>query len=175
MVLNVLIVIGIVIAMPFIIALFVNKDYVIEREIVINRPKEEVFDYIKLSKNQDYYSKWVMTDPLMTKNFNGVDGTVGFVYAWNGNKKAGEGEQEIIKLLDGVHVTNEVRFTRPFKNIAYTNMRTETTSDNNTKVKWNMEGKNAYPLNFTNLFIGRMLRNDLAESLSNLKTILERK
>lgn len=39
-----------------------------------------------------------MTDPNMRKNFKGTDGTVGFCYAWDGNKKAGKGEQEIIAL-----------------------------------------------------------------------------
>lgn len=36
-----------------------------------------------------------MLDPNMEKEFKGTDGTVGFIYGWNGNKEGGEGEQEI--------------------------------------------------------------------------------
>src|SRR5476649_899486 len=88
-----------IIAIPFIVAIFKPEEYVIEREIVIKRPKADVFNYVKLLKNQDHYSKWVMTDPSMKKSFTGTDGTVGFIYAWDSeNKQAGKGEQEIIKL-----------------------------------------------------------------------------
>ena len=65
-----------------------------EREITIKKPRHEVFDYIKIPKNQENYNKWVMMDPNLKKDFRGTDGTVGFVFAWHGNKQAGEGEQE---------------------------------------------------------------------------------
>jgi len=79
-------------------ALFMKKDSLIQCSIIINKPKQEVFNYVKSLMNQEKFSKWVMTDPNMRKNFKGTDGTVGFCYAWDGNKKAGKGEQEIIAL-----------------------------------------------------------------------------
>ncbi len=36
-----------------IIALFVKKEYFLQREITINKPKQDVFNYIKYVKNQD--------------------------------------------------------------------------------------------------------------------------
>ena len=42
-----------------------------------------------------------MVDPNMKKEFKGTDGTTGFIYGWNGNKKAGEGEQEIKNMVAG--------------------------------------------------------------------------
>lgn len=54
-------------------------------------------------------------DPNMKKDFRGTDGTVGFVYAWDGNKKAGKGEQEIKKITEGERVDVEVRFEKPLK------------------------------------------------------------
>ena len=35
-----------------------------------------------------------MADPNMKKSYSDIDGTVGFIYAWDGNKEAGKGEQE---------------------------------------------------------------------------------
>src|SRR6478736_279635 len=84
------------IAILLIVALFVKKDFKVEREIVINKPKKEVFDYIRFIKNQDHYSKWAMMDPNMKKTYTGTDGTVGFISAWESeNKNVGTGEQEI--------------------------------------------------------------------------------
>src|SRR3954464_4013623 len=94
--LNIAIVIGILVVLLLIIAFFSKKDYAIEREIVINKPRQEVFNYIKYLRNQQNYSKWVMMDPDMEKDFKGTDGEVGFVYSWKSNNKdVGQGEQEI--------------------------------------------------------------------------------
>src|SRR6187551_152729 len=129
------------IALFFALALFMKKEYTIQREIVISKPKYVVFDYVKYLKNQDYFNKWVMIDPSMKKEYRGTDGTVGFVYAWNSkNKQAGEGEQEIVKLVDGERVDVEVRFERPFKSIAKTPIKTEAFTENQTKVIWTMHG-----------------------------------
>src|SRR5688572_10445584 len=115
---KILLVIAILIAIPLIIALFVKKEYKVEREVTINKPKREVFDYVKYLKNQDNYSKWVRMDPNMKKDFRGTDGTVGFVYAWDGNKDAGKGEQKIKNITEGERVDVEVRFEKPFEAVA---------------------------------------------------------
>lgn len=47
----VLIAIAVIIAIPLIIALFVSKEFSITKETVINRPRQEVFDYIRYVKN----------------------------------------------------------------------------------------------------------------------------
>lgn len=171
---KILLVLAIIVAIPLIIALFVKKEYTIKREITINKPKQQVFDYIRHLKNQDNFSKWVMTDPNMKKEFRGTDGTVGFVYAWNGNDKAGQGEQEIKDIKEGEKLDIEVRFERPMKSTAKTPFVTEAVTPDQTKVVWGMEGKSSYPLNFMNLFMDKMLGNDIEESLANLKGILEK-
>ena len=74
----ILVVVAILIALLLIVALFSKKEYTLEREITINKPKQEVFDYVKLLKNQDHYSKWVMMDPNMKKDFKGTDGNSWF-------------------------------------------------------------------------------------------------
>src|ERR1700757_4744620 len=91
---RILIVIAVLIAIPLIVALFTKKDYAIEREVVINKPKQDVFNYIKMLKNQPNYSKWAMDDPNAKMTFTGTDGTVGFISAWESNK-VGKGEQQI--------------------------------------------------------------------------------
>lgn len=171
---KILLIIVIIIAIPLIIALFVNKEYAIEREITINKSSEDVFNYVKYLKNQDNYNKWVMTDPAMKKDFRGTDGTEGFIYAWDGNKKAGKGEQEIKKITESKEMNIEIRFEKPFEGLASVYMITDDLAQDQTKLKWGMSGKSKYPMNFMNLFMDNMLGKDLETSLETLKAILEK-
>lgn len=163
-----------IVSLPLLVALFVKKEYRIEAQITINKPAAEVFNYIKLIKNQERYSKWVMADPDMKKTLTGTDGTVGFIYAWESNDKGvGQGAQEITSLADNTRITTEIRFIKPFEGTGYVTMITDEMRHDETRVTWIMEGKSKYPMNIVNVFMGNMLRNDMQLSLQNLKTNLE--
>ena len=74
----ILLVLAGIIALLLIIALFTKKEYGVEREIAIDKPKKIVFDYLKLLKNQDNYSKWATMDPDMNmEKMLGDDFTTG--------------------------------------------------------------------------------------------------
>lgn len=103
--------IGLLIAIVLIIAMFVKKSYEISRSIVIGQPKQAVFDYVKLVKNSENFSKWVMLDPNSRRQMQGIDGTPGFIYAWDSDiKNVGKGEQEIKSIADGQRIDYEIRF-----------------------------------------------------------------
>lgn len=173
---TILLVIAALVALILIVALFTRKNYSIQRSIVIQKPRQEVFQYIRHLKNQDYYSKWVMADPAVKKSYRGTDGEVGFVYAWDGNQKAGKGEQEIRNIVEGERMDLEIRFERPFAGVASTPFITESTNSRETKVTWGMSSAMNYPMNIMLLFLNmdNLLGKDLEESLSNLKAQLER-
>ncbi|MGS2764670.1 DinB family protein [Sinomicrobium sp. M5D2P9] len=173
---KILLVLAILIAIPLIAALFVKKDYTVERDITIQKPKQEVFDYVKYLKNQDNYSTWAMMDPDMEKTYSGTDGTEGFVSAWNSEKDdVGAGEQEIKKITEGERIDFELRFFKPFESVSPAYMATEATTENETKVTWGFEGHMNYPMNLTMVFMDfeKMIGDDLATGLNNLKEILE--
>jgi uncharacterized protein YndB with AHSA1/START domain len=172
---TVILIIAAIIALPFVLALFTKKGYSLTREVVIKQPVNVVFDYLKHIKNQDEYSKWVQTDPNMKKEYRGTDGTVGFVYGWNGNKQAGEGEQEIKDIDENKRLDLEVRFVRPFAAVAKTPFITESISENETKVTWGMTSSMNYPMNILLLFMNmeNLLGKDLEISLQQLKQNLE--
>lgn len=169
----ILIVIGVLILIPLIMAVFVTKEYDVEREIIINKSKAEVFAFVRYLKNQDHYNKWVRMDPDMKKDFSGTDGLVGCVYYWDG-EKAGKGEQKITSVLEGARVEAEIHFIKPFEGMAQTHMVTEEVAPGQTKVTWGMKGESRYPMNFMNLFMDSMLGADIKESLATLKAVLER-
>jgi Polyketide cyclase / dehydrase and lipid transport len=171
---TVLIIIIAILALPFVIALFLPKEYSIARSIVINAPRHEVFDFIKFVRNQERYSKWAMADPEQKITTTGTDGTIGFINAWDSAKKAGAGEQEITGLVDGERITTELRFTRPFKSVGHSYMETEAHSPESTKVSWGMSGKMNYPLNLMTVLMSGALTKDIDLSLNNLKNLLEK-
>ena len=103
--LNILLGIAVIVAILLIVALFIKKDYSVSREITINKPKQEVFDYLKMLKNQKQYNKWWMMDPSTKMDFKGTDGTVGFTAYWDSEAKGvGKGEQEIKNITEGQRI-----------------------------------------------------------------------
>jgi hypothetical protein len=158
-------------------ALFVKKEYTVEREISIAKPKLEVFEYVKLLKNQDNFSVWAKIDPTMKKEYRGTDGNVGFVSAWDSPvKNAGKGEQEITKISDGVRIEYEIRFFKPMKSTDNAFLSFESLNDSITNVKWGFSGKIQYPMNVMFLFMDMdaILGKDLEGGLKNLKVELEK-
>lgn len=172
----ILFVLAIIVALPLIAALFLKKDFGVEREIVINKPKQEVFDYVKFLKNQDHYSKWATMDPNMKKDYRGTDGTPGFVSAWESPKDdVGKGEQEIKAIKEGERLDFELRFLEPFESTDQAYMITEAVGENQTKVKWGFTGRMAYPTNLMLVCMDmeEMIGGDLETGLANLKAKLE--
>src|SRR5579871_2724395 len=174
---TILIIILIIIAIPFVAALFIPKDYWIEKEVTINKPNQQVFDYIKLIKNQSNYSKWQMMDPNVEMQYKGIDGTTGFSSAWkSNNKQVGQGEQTITNVVDGKRVDVGLHFIKPFEGHSTAYMTTDAVSENQTKVKWGFNGSMKYPLNIMLVLMNmkKMIGNDLQTNLDNLKALLEK-
>lgn len=172
----VIIILGIlgIIALLLIIALFLKKEHYVKREIVINAPRQKVFDFLKLLKNQDKFNKWAKADPNRKCEYKGTDGTVGFIISWNGNKNAGEGEKEIINIIDGKRIETQIRFVRPMKTIADIIMETESLSDYQTKVNLINSGTLKYPMNIFIPLAEKNFPKDMDASLLALKEILEK-
>lgn len=169
----ILLVLVAIVVLILVAALLLPKDYRIQRSIRINAPSGKVYDYVRHLKNQDHYNKWVMTDPAMQKNFTGTDGTVGFIYGWNGNKKAGEGEQEIVSLTEGAEVVSDVRFVRPFKSYSRLQTVTKPVGEGQTDVEFSTSSRMPFPMNVMTPMISKMLAKDMDVTLQNLKRIME--
>jgi len=171
-----LLVVVFLVVLFLIIALFVKKEYSVERNVTINLPKQEIYDYAKYLKNQSEFSVWSKIDPNMKVEFRGTDGTVGFISAWESlNKEAGKGEQEIKAINEGNRIDYELRFYEPMKSTDNAYMSFAAVNDSVTTVTWGFYGKIKYPMNFMLLFMDMdaMLGKDLEGGLVNLKSMLE--
>lgn len=169
-------VVGIIVLL-LIVGLLMNGKYAVEREVTINKPKQQVFDYVKYLKNQNQFSVWAKIDPGMKTEFRGEDGTVGFVSAWDSqNPKAGKGEQKILKIDDGNRIDYELHFIKPFESTDYAYMELKAVNDSVTNVKWAFHGEMKFPMKLILLAMNmeKMLAPDLQNGLNNLKGILEK-
>src|SRR5690554_21904 len=167
---KIVIVLLVIIAVPLIIALFVPKDFKSEGEIVINKPKQEVFDYIKYVKNQDNFGVWQLSDPDMETTSEGTDGTVGFKYSWD-SEKLGKGAQVITNIVEGERMESDMFFLDFNDNANESYFFVEEKLPGQTLVKWGIRGKSPYPWNLMSLFFN--MDKDFEKGLENLKEILE--
>jgi len=159
-----------------IIAALVKRNYTVTCEVTIQKPKQIVFDYLKMLKNQDSFSKWALMDPNMTKEYRGTDGTVGFISAWDSkDKNVGKGEQEIKDITEGERIDFEIRFIKPFAGIAQAYFSVDSLSDKVTLINWGFTSKMPYPFNLMLLLMNmeQRINTDLQTGLSNLKKLLE--
>jgi len=164
-----------IIAFLLFIALFMKKNHYVRREIIINAPLQKVFDFLRLLKNQDQFNKWATADKKNRKEeFKGIDGTVGFIYSWSGDKSAGQGEKEIKNIIEGKRIETEIRFVKPMRTSATIIMETESLPGDQTKVSWSNAGTLKYPVNILIPLLEKSVAKGMDASLSTLKDILEK-
>jgi uncharacterized protein YndB with AHSA1/START domain len=167
--------IGALVALILIVAAIMPKDLNLESEVIIAKPKQVVFDYVKILDNQKYYSKWVMLDPNVKMSMTGTDGTVGAISAWESSMDdVGVGEQEIKTIVDGERIEYELRFKKPFEatDSAYTTF--EAIDSTHTKVINGFRSKMPFPMNLMMPMVRKMLTTDMAINMKNLNEQLSK-
>lgn len=168
----ILLVIAGMIALLLVAALFMKREHYVNREIVINAPRQQVFEFLRFLKNQEKFNKWAKAGQRKEQT-RGTDGTVGYVYSWSGDKSAGQGEKEIMNIIEGKRIETEIRFIKPMRVTAAVIMETESVSDSQTKVNLINTGRLNYPLNLMIPFAEKNFARDMDTSLSTLKRLLE--
>jgi uncharacterized protein YndB with AHSA1/START domain len=174
---TILIIILSLVALIFILAALSPTNWTIKAEIIINKSQSDVFNYIKILRNAEHYSKWVMTDPQLKKEFKGEDGTVGFAYSWeSAMKQVGQGEQEILNIVASERIDYEIRFIKPFEGVSKSSLILESVAESQTKVTWTFSSSNNYMMKVFHVLMNlkKALAKDLHISLINLKTVLEK-
>ncbi|WP_299680031.1 SRPBCC family protein [uncultured Dokdonia sp.] len=158
-----------------ILAAIAPKSYDVSRSIVIDKPKEIVFPYLKMVKNQDHWSPWKKKDPNMKQTFTGTDGEVGFKSSWIGNKEVGEGSQTITAIVENERIDNHLVFLKPWKSESDGYYTVADEGPGQTKVIWGFTGQNKFPTTIFMLFFNmdKAVGKDFEEGLHNLKKILE--
>ena len=160
----------------FILSSIAPKTYSVEKSIRINRPLNEVYDFVSHLRNQDQWAKWNTLDPDMKKTFHGEDGKIGFRSAWESDhKEVGAGQQTITALEENKAIYTKLEFFKPFKSESDAYIKTEKVDETTTDVYWGFTGVMNPPMNVMLLFMNmsKMVGKDFEEGLAKLKDVLE--
>lgn len=162
------IILGIV-GIALIVAAFVPKKFHAEGKVTIDRPIQEVYDYVKMLGNQQYYSIWFEMGTDIKTEYSGTDGTVGAKMEWD-SKEVGDGKQIIRSLDDNKKVVIDL-YLMGDKPADYV-YNLDAKSENTTEVSITLDAESPYPLNITNLFFD--MNPYFQKTADKLKTVLEK-
>lgn len=164
-----------IVLLVIILGIIAPKSYKVSRSIDIKQNIYKTFEYLKSLKKQDEWSPWGKRDPNMKKEFTGIDGEVGAISKWEGNKEVGSGEQEITNIVDKQLIESQLRFLKPFKSTSDAFLKVIEIEEG-TRVTWGFKGKNKFPMSIMMLFMSmeKMIGKDFEEGLQSLKEILEK-
>lgn len=160
-----------------ILGAYLKNEYQIVREIIIHKPKHEVFNYVKYLKNQNEYSYYNRKDPETIKSYTGTDGEVGFTYIWSSKiNSIGSGKQTISKIVEGEEICCIIEFSKPLPLKSFASIALTEINENETKVTWTFSSIYKFPLNIIIYFVDleKLIGTDIASSLVTLKENLER-
>ena len=168
---------GLTIIIVFILVagLFMDKQYKVERTILINEQSDVIINRIKSLKKFQSWSPWADEDPNQKNTFEGIDGTVGSKLKWEGNEKVGKGTMTITAITDSC-VTYDLNFIEPFKSISKSYYITKK-KPQGSLLTWGMIGENPYPINVITSFIDMdgMIGKDFEKGRLKLRNQLEKK
>ena len=154
-----------------------KKEYEISRTVVINKPKAEVFAYMRQLKKQPIWQPWFQNEPKTILKFKGEDGYEGATLYWKGNSKIGEGIVKITKVRSGKLVDFKLVFLKPFKLTASSYMAIKEVEPDITKMIWGIRGKHNFPFSCLTVFWSteKAFGQKVETGLFNLKKTIESK
>jgi uncharacterized protein YndB with AHSA1/START domain len=147
----------------------------VQRETLIKAPADRVFALLNDFKQWPQWSPWEKLDPAMTRTHSGAANGVGAAYAWQGNKKVGEGAMEITQATPPKALTIKLDFIKPFEGHNITEFTIEPQGDQ-VKLRWDMHGPSTFITKLMGVFFSmdKMIGKDFEAGLANLKAAAER-
>lgn len=151
-----------------------GKNYHYEKSMVINAPKEKVWQQISSMKAFNQWNPWMKLDKTMKITYTGNSGEVGDKYCWDSkNDDAGAGCQEIKELVLNEKQKTEMIFIKPFEGQA-TSEIVLSSEGNATKVLWTMDTEQDPMMKIMRPMMDYQMGKSYEEGLNNLKALVEK-
>lgn len=154
-----------------------RKEFDISRTVVINRPKEEVFNFVRQLKKESLWMPWFNKDFNGVLKYDGEDGKMDALLYWKGHKHFFEGTQKIVKINLGKIIETRILIVKPLRLVLLEYKGLKEIDENKTKMVWGIRGGLSFPLSVMALIhpVDKAYGNDLEEGLKKIKSILEAK
>lgn len=162
----VLIIIYAVIAM-----LAFSKDYHYEKSIVINAPKDKVWQHtnsLKAYNTWDPFSKEIKN---FSVTYSGAGDQIGDSYHWTGDDS--EGEQSITEITPNEKLGTQLHFIKPFEGMAKSNI-VLTPEGSGTKVIWMIDNELNTMMKIMKPMMDSNMDKMFGQGLADLKKLAEK-
>ena len=145
-----------------------------ERSTRIDAPPARVYAQIANFRQWPKWSPWEDVDPNLQRTYSGAESGLGAVYAWSGNRKAGQGRMEITEADEPSLVRIDLVFEKPWKARNDTSfvIRPEGLGSH---VTWSMTGQRTLITKAMSVFksMDKFLGPDFEKGLARLKATAE--
>ena len=147
----------------------------VRREADIAAPPEKIFALLNDFHQWARWSPWEKMDPAMTRIHSGAIAGKGAIYAWEGNKKVGQGRMEIVEAAPPSRLSIKLDFLKPFE-AHNTAVFTLEEKGGSTHVSWDMQGPASFMVKLMHLFFNmdKMVGKDFEAGLANMKAVAEK-
>jgi len=167
------VIVAIIIAYCVIAMLFVDSKCHNEQSIVINAPKEKVWQNVNSMKAFNAWNPWMKMDPNLTVTYKGRPGEVGDGYHWKGNDDVGEGEQEITAIVPNEKVATKMHFIKPMDDNATSDLLLAS-EGSGTKVTWTIDYEIETLFKPMKPLMTWQMNKSFSEGLGKLKALSEK-
>jgi uncharacterized protein YndB with AHSA1/START domain len=149
--------------------------YTVERAATIDAPAERIYVQIADFRRRRAWSPWEDLDPNLQRTYSGAEAGAGAVYAWSGNRKAGQGRMEITDASAPSRVDIDLVFEEPWKahNTTVCSIRP---SGEGSQVAWTMTGPKTLMTKAMGIFtsMDKVVGKDFEKGLARLRAVAER-
>jgi hypothetical protein len=149
-------------------------DFEVVRSTTIAAPRERVHGLINDFREWRKWSPWEDVDPDLERDYSGAESGVGAKYAWEGNRKAGKGNMEIVS-SEPERIGVKLAFEKPWKATNDVAFELGPSGEAATDVTWRMTGatKGIAALFSKVVSMDRMVGNDFEKGLARMKSNAE--
>ena len=150
-------------------------DFEVVRSTTIGAPRERVHGLIDDFHAWRAWSPWEDLDPALRREYSGAESGVGARYAWEGNRKAGKGNMEIVSSTPE-RIDLRLVFEKPWKAENPVEF-SFVPSAAGTRVIWTMTGENrGLAAAFAKVVnMDKLLGKDFDRGLARLKAVAEQR
>jgi uncharacterized protein YndB with AHSA1/START domain len=168
------IVVVVLIAAILIYAATKPDSFRVQRTTTIQSPPDKIFALLTDLRGWSSWSPYEKRDPAMKRTHSGAASGKGAVYEWEGNSQVGAGRMEIMDTSPH-RITIKLDFIKPIEGHNTAEFTLEPKGDS-TDVTWAMYGPAPYISKLMGVFLNmdKMIGNDFATGLANLKTVAEK-
>ena len=151
-----------------------DSTWTVERSVTVDAPPAVVYEQIADFRRWAAWSPWEGIDPQMSRTYAGAASGVGSVYAWSGNRRAGQGRMTITEAVEPSTVRIDLVFDKPFKarNDTVLTVRPE---GGGSRVTWTMTGRRTLATRVMSAVqsMDTLLGRDFEKGLGRLRSVAE--